>query len=82
MFPEATIAVALTSRCGGRPAQTRHFEARGGEDGRVDVPFDTSLIGACVHDAQLTQTIRAREEKLDAWVEVSRTETLAFSSSD
>ncbi len=82
VFPEATIGVSVTSRCAGRPEQTRHFEALGGEDGRVDVPFDTSLVGACVHDAQLSQTIRAVDDKLDAWVEVSRTETLAFTSSD
>ena len=82
VFPEAEIEVAMTSRCTGHPEGSRRSAALGGEDGRIDVPFDASLAGACVHDAQLTQTIRGHDDKLDAWVEVSRTETLAFTSSD
>ena len=81
VFPEAEIVVAMTSRCAGRPVGTRSFEALGGEDGRLDLPLE-SLVGDCSHDAQLTQTIRGHDDKLDAWVEVSRTETLAFTSSD
>jgi hypothetical protein len=83
VFPEAEVLVELTSRCPGRGDQTRSYGDLGGEDGRVDLPLAAlGLDGACTHDAALTQTIRDLDDKLDAWVEVSRTENLSFTSTD
>ena len=81
-FPDAAVAVDVTSQCGAaRPFA--HYGEPGGTAGRVDVPLtDPAYAGDCAHELRLTQTIARTSHGLDALIQVGRTEILTFSSTN